>query len=95
MMTMIISLAGISPRSVGLGTSVRFRQTTELSVVTLGWWGCSESFWLSKAIVWLTRLAAVLAKVVVVVVNVVVVVAAVVPVVDSSSLETFRIATWP
>jgi hypothetical protein len=45
--------------------------------------------------VWLTRLAAVLARVVVVVVTVVVVVAAVVPVVDSSSLETFRIATWP
>ncbi len=92
MMTMIISLAGISPRSVGFGTSVRFRQTTELSVVTLGWWGCSESFWLSKAMVWLTRLAAVLARVVVAVVTVVVV-AAVVPVVDSSSLETFRIAT--
>jgi hypothetical protein len=44
--------------------------------------------------VWLTRLAAVLARVVVAVVTVVVV-AAVVPVVDSSSLETFRIATWP
>ena len=42
--------------------------------------------------VWLTRLAAVLARVVVAVVTVVVV-AAVVPVVDSSSLETFRIAT--
>lgn len=32
-MTIIISFAGISPRSVGLGTRVLFRQTTELSVV--------------------------------------------------------------
>jgi len=35
MKTMIISLAGISPISVGLGTRVRFKQTKELSVV--GW----------------------------------------------------------
>ena len=42
MRTMMISLAGISLRSVGFGTRVLFKQTTELSVVTLGW--CSVSF---------------------------------------------------
>ena len=61
MMTMMISFAGISLKSVGFGTRVRLRQTTELSVVTRGWWKL-ESF-LRRVRVWLRRVATVLTNV--------------------------------